>query len=124
MRPFLVLNDEIKSTIYNSTSNFSSSDTRQEIKFEEIKIQWPFFIIGIYYLIVLCAFFLIWKIYPDNSAHPSRNEDACDKDDELNEKKDKFYLKKPIHGRLKTYVILIITLAFHCYVGLEIMLGL
>lgn len=108
----------------NSTSMITTISPAPEIVQikEEIRIHWPFLIIGVYNILVLIAFGVVYYMYPDNQVHPSRIT-STENEDDNNKKKDSFHLKKPLEGNLKTAVIIISTLAMHAYVGLEISFG-
>ena len=101
----------------------NSSTTQIPPNNDDILIHWPFIITGLYYLVVLIVFGVIYFLYPENSVHPSRIKSHEDNQLNLKAKKDKFLLKNPIEGALKIAVIIISTLAMHAYVGLEISFG-
>lgn len=117
VNPFL-LNKETDNQL--SVSNSSEPDLIGTSN--DVKIQWPFIILSILYLLVLVIFIVIYIYYPENSIHPSRIK----RDDNVldqNEKKDKYKLNSPLSKWLNIFVICIATISMHAYVGVEISFG-
>lgn len=110
IEPFLKNKEDFDTLTINS----NSSDPTNLIKSDEIIIQYPYYIIAVYYLFTTISFITVYMIFPSNPVHPSRSSVG---NEDYNGKKDSFRLNKPLEKNVSIFVVIVSTIVMHAYVG-------